>query len=155
MSGRHPFCGNAAYDNHTDNGQYGDGDNLLHDNEALPDYLERTRPASLREEIRRQVCNLLDAILDVRSTVFIGIGLIGPIDDQTLSDDQFARDESPITAVGAVIAIVPHRKIVARWHNDFAILGVIFVPIRILVDASVDPPRMRLRREEIPKWIGV
>jgi hypothetical protein len=53
----------------------------------LPNDLERSGPARLLEEVGDEICDLLDAIYNIGSTVFIGICFIGPVNDQTFSYD--------------------------------------------------------------------
>src|SRR5262249_57650962 len=67
--------------------------------------------------------DLLDSIHHVCSTVFIRIRLIGPVDNEAFSDNQLAWYEPPIPAVRAVVAVVAHREVVIRRHNDLAKIG--------------------------------
>src|SRR5438128_4515778 len=121
----------------------------------FPNDSERSRPPRLGEEIRDKVGDLLDTVYNIGSTVLIGIGFIGPVNNQPFAHNELARNEAPVPAVGAVVAIVAHREIVIGWDNDLPVFGELFVPIWILIRAVKNAPGMRLRREEITKRIGV
>src|SRR2546428_13358402 len=89
---------------------------------SLPNDLKAPRPPGFREEIGDEVGDLLDAIHNVGSTVFIGIRFIGPVNDQPFTHDKLARNKAPIPAVGAVVAIVTHSEVIVRRDDDLAIL---------------------------------
>ena len=44
----------------------------------------------------------------------VGGRVVGPVDDQRLADDIFARHEAPVAAVERGIAVVAHREVVIR-----------------------------------------
>src|SRR6476661_2618303 len=69
--------------------------------------------------------------------------------------DEFTRNESPIAAVCAVVAIIAHSKKVIRRNHDFVIVCVFLVPIWIFVGAAIDAPGMGLRRKEDAEWMGI
>src|SRR5207244_11180607 len=119
---------------------------------TLSDNFERSRPACLREEIRDKISDLLDAVHYVGSTVFIRIRFIRPVDDQPFPDDELARNEAPVAAVGAVVAVIAHGEIKVRRNDDLAVFRKVFIPIRVFVDTTIDPPRMGLGREKVPEW---
>src|SRR5919108_3565650 len=104
----------------------------------LPNDSERSRPPGLGEEIRHKVGDLLDAIHNIGSTVFIGIGFIRPVNNEPLADDEFARNEAPVPAVGAVVTIVAHREVVIGWYDDLPVFYELFVPVGILVPTVVN-----------------
>src|SRR5947208_16155138 len=120
---------------------------------SLPNDLKAPRPPSFREEICYEVGDLLDPIHNIGSTVFIGIRFIGPVNDEPFTDDELARDEAPIPAVGAVVAIIPHGEVMVRRYDDLAVFRVVFIPIRILIATAGDSSRVRLRRGEITQPI--
>ena len=96
---------------------------------------------------------MLDPIHNIGSTVFIGIRFIGPVNDEPFTDDELARNEAPIPAVGAVVAIIPHGEVMVRRYDDLAVFRVVFIPIRILIATAEDSARVRLGREEITERI--
>src|SRR5262249_37978972 len=114
---------------------------------VLPDYFEGARPACFGKEVGKQVRELLDAIAHVRLPVFVGVGFERPIDDQGLADNEIARDESPITAVRAVVAVISHREVMIGRHNDLLTLYKILVPVGIFVTDAVETRRVRLGRK--------
>src|SRR5438093_4055394 len=122
---------------------------------SLPNDLKAPRPPSFREEICYEVGDLLEPIHNIGSTVFIGIRFIGPVNDEPFTDDELARNEAPVPAVGAVVAIITHGEVMVRRYDDLAVLRVLFVPIRILIATTEDPARVRLGREEISERIRV
>src|SRR4029077_3293049 len=42
----------------------------------------------------------------------------GPVYEESTPDDVFFRDRTPITAVVTVVAVVAHREIAVRWHDE-------------------------------------
>src|SRR5215831_8698632 len=97
----------------------------------LSDDPERPGPTRFREEIRDEIRNLLDAIDNIGSTVLVRICLVGPVNYQSLPHDKFARHETPVAAVGTVIAVVPHSEVMIRRHDDLTVFRVFLVPVRI------------------------
>src|SRR5262249_47321161 len=154
--------GNTSHDEHRRQHHrsdcYAEYNEFLHIAPKLSDDLECSGPASLAEEVRDQVGDLLDAIFYACSTVLVGIRFERPVDNQGLADNQIAGNEAPVTAVGAVVAIISHRKVVVGWHDEFAVLFEIFVPVRVLVRtfiAAVGVTNMRisLRWKEIAESV--
>src|SRR5436309_1385381 len=122
---------------------------------SLPNDPKAPRPPRFREEIGDEVGDLLEAIHNVGSTVFIRIRFIGPVNDEPFTDDELAGNEAPIPAVGAVVAIVPHGEVMVRGYDDLAVFRVLFIPIGILIATAEDSARVRLGREEITERIRV
>src|SRR5437899_12927374 len=99
---------------------------------SLPNDPKAPRPTGFREEICDEVGDLLDPIHNIGSTVFIGIRFIGPVNDEPFTDDELARDETPIPAVRAVVAIIPHAEVMVKRYAKLAVYRVVFIPIRKL-----------------------
>ncbi len=57
--------------------------------------------------------------------------LQGEVDDEGFADDGFARDEAPVAAVLAVVAIVAHDEVVAGGDDELAVVDE---------GAHADPP---------------
>src|ERR1700723_314631 len=79
----------------------------------------------------------VDEVLDLAGliTALIGEGLLGEsgsivgvvllereVDEQRLADDGFARDEAPVAAVFAVVAIIAHDEEVAGRDDELAVV---------------------------------
>src|SRR5712691_3850508 len=102
---------------------------------------ERTFPARLHEEILRQVSVMIAGVADP----MFGGRIIGPKNHQRLADNVLARHETPVAAVERVVAIVAHRKVVARRHHQLTASHVSSQHFaRAVIDRTI-----RLRRKII------
>ena len=53
----------------------------------------------------------------------VGLVLLeGEVDEQGFADDGFARDEAPVAAVFAVVAVVAQDEVVAGGDDEFAVV---------------------------------
>src|SRR5688572_1166758 len=94
----------------------------------LPDDLKSTRPAGFSEKIRDQLDSLPDPCTAIRLTIGVRIRFVRPVDDERFPDNKRPGHKSPVPAVEAVIAIVPHGEILAFGDDDFTFLTIRLVP---------------------------
>src|SRR3954465_11527988 len=78
------------------------------------DELERAIPPGLGEEMLEEIDNVIGANCGIGQA--IGRGVVRPVNDQRLTDNVFAGNESPIPAVERIIPVIAHRKIRVRRH---------------------------------------
>src|SRR5713226_4890429 len=67
------------------------------------DQHERAAPACLSEEMAGQIDEMPRERAHRRARQALGVGIVGPIDDEGLSDDVLPRDKSPIAAVQGIV----------------------------------------------------
>src|SRR5579871_6178351 len=81
---------------------------------------ERSVPARDLEDVRHGVGEVMKPTLKRILRIAIPIAH-GPVNDQRASDDVFARNESPIAAVLAIVAVISHYEVIALWHDQLAV----------------------------------
>src|SRR5258706_796660 len=94
-------------------------------------------PSGLRQKIQKEIRELLHAIDKRIAQVLIGRCVIRPVDDQRPADNVLSWNKSPVAAVGTVIAIVAHCKIVAQWNYDVLTLRVFLVDKEAVEDIFI------------------
>src|SRR6266404_885516 len=92
--------------------------------EMLPNHLQGAVPSCFREEVCDYVQHELDPVTD-RVLLVLPRGCIkGPVYEHGAAYHVGARNESPIAAVFAYVAIVAHAKVGVWRHNDLAALDM-------------------------------
>src|SRR5947209_3793327 len=93
-------------------------------NWKLPDDVERAAPTRLGEEVGDHVHDEADAIADGALFVLVTRRFKRPVNEHRPADDVRPRDESPVAAVFADVAIVAHPKITVRRDDYISALDV-------------------------------
>src|SRR5579872_2662804 len=88
------------------------------------DQFECAAPAGLSEEMRDHIHDVVEP--DIAISEVGRRRLKGPVDNKRRALDVFPRHESPIAAVGGVVAVVAHGENVAGWYDHFAVDHVLF-----------------------------
>src|SRR5690242_6844687 len=83
----------------------------------------------------RQAEQALDEIFDVLCASICGWERLfwraeRPVDENGAADNRVARDKTPVTAVGTVIAIVTENEIMIGGNSDFAVLDMVAKEVR-------------------------
>src|SRR6266436_8968675 len=88
------------------------------------DGVEHAVPAGARGKVGDGIENGKDTLAEGGFGVIIAIGVDGPVNEEGAAHDGFAVDKPPVTAVGAVVAIIAHVEIFSWRHNQFVALYV-------------------------------
>src|SRR5438067_13810735 len=92
--------------------------------EMLPDQLESAVPARLGEEVDDHVQYELDPVADRVLLILTGWRIKRPVYEHRAANDAGARNEAPVAAIFADVAVVAHAEISVRRDNDLATLNV-------------------------------
>src|SRR5271155_994516 len=87
--------------------------------------VEGSTPARLVEKVKNDVSDEANTIGDPCLLVLVFRSDKRPIDEERAAHNVGAGNESPITAVQADGAIIAHGEVLARRHDQVAILNVI------------------------------
>src|ERR1700730_2509034 len=92
----------------------------------LADDLEGAAPASEVDERVDLACGFAalvgEGFLGESGGVVAVVLLEGEVDEHGFADDGFARNEAPVAAVFAVVAVVAHDEVVADGDDEFAVV---------------------------------
>src|SRR5690349_24776963 len=91
---------------------------------ASVDGVEHTAPARAGGEMSERVEDGENAPAEGGVRVIAAGGVNGPVNEERAAHDGLAVDEAPITAVGAVVAIVAHGEIFSGRDDQFVALNV-------------------------------
>src|SRR5262249_38561145 len=83
----------------------------------LPDQPEHSVPAGFLGKMENNIYDLVDVVGRARPPIILARGLKRPVNDERLPDDILPRDEPPVTAVGAEVAVITHDKILTSGND--------------------------------------
>src|SRR5271163_1854761 len=87
--------------------------------------LKGSRPASFIKEVNDDVSQKRHTVSGTAHLVLIFRRYKRPVDKHRPPDHVLLRNEAPVTAVVAVVAIVAHGKVAVRRHDDIAALNML------------------------------
>ena len=88
------------------------------------DGVEHAVPAGACGKVGDGIENGEDTLAEGGFGVIIAIGVDGPVNEEGAAHDGFAVDKAPVTAVGAVVAIIAHGEIFSGRDDEFVTLDV-------------------------------
>src|SRR6266481_5113911 len=92
---------------------------------GLMDGVEHAAPAGACGKVGDGIENGEDTLAEGGFGVIVGICVDGPVNEEGAAHDGFAVDKAPVTAVGAVVAIIAHGEIFSGRDDEFVTLDVV------------------------------
>src|SRR5580704_19055513 len=97
---------------------------------VLVDRVQHAAPARAGRKMQQRVKNTSQALPKSPRVVVRAAGFDRPVNQKGAAHDRFAIDKPPVAAVGAMVAVIAHREILAGRHDNFVTLDVLLDLVR-------------------------